>query len=178
MKHHIDAAPQLFVFWCDHSAQSLQVRREFTYALTRNKRVVPVLLDDTALAPELVMIHGIDLRRAIHHDSDRPLPEAPSPRAAARPALSILGVLVALGIVAALTVVDGPVSLPSPGVWASIVTVITLVLLVRYLVKSRLRPAVSERTEDSGGLWSQEAYDTIVSQFSRYIDESSAMFRE
>lgn len=67
LKAHIDASPQLFVFWCDHSNSSEQVRREFTYALTKKKRVVPVLLDDTPLAVELAPIHGIDLRGAIRH---------------------------------------------------------------------------------------------------------------
>jgi hypothetical protein len=64
---HIDVAPQLFVFWCAHSAASAQVRREFLYALEQQKRVVPVLLDDTALAVELAPIHGIDLRSAVRH---------------------------------------------------------------------------------------------------------------
>jgi len=67
LKAHIDAAPQLFIFWCDHSNASAQVRREFTYALETNKRVVPVLLDDTPLVAELAPIHGIDLRGAIRH---------------------------------------------------------------------------------------------------------------
>ena len=44
IKEHIDAAQQLFVFWCWHSANSEQVRREFAYALDHQKRVVPVLL--------------------------------------------------------------------------------------------------------------------------------------
>ena len=64
---HIDRAPQLFVFWCEHSATSVQVRREFVYALGREKRVVPVLLDDTALPAELAPIHGIDLRDVFRH---------------------------------------------------------------------------------------------------------------
>src|SRR4051812_21503906 len=64
---HIDAAPQLFVFWCAHAATSDQVRREFSYAMQRGKRVVPVLMDDTALIPELAPIHGIDLRGALQH---------------------------------------------------------------------------------------------------------------
>jgi hypothetical protein len=74
LKTHIDAAPQLFVFWCDHSSASEQVRREFTYAISRHKRVVPVLLDDTPLAAELKQIHGIDLRGAVRHgDASSPL---------------------------------------------------------------------------------------------------------
>ena len=67
LKSHIDEAPQLFVFWCDHSSRSAQVRREFLYAFERNKQVIPVLLDDTPLSDELAAIHGIDLRRAIRH---------------------------------------------------------------------------------------------------------------
>ena len=67
ISHHIDATPQLFVFWCEHAASSQQVRREFSYALHRGKRVVPVLMDDTALVPELAPIHGIDLRDALQH---------------------------------------------------------------------------------------------------------------
>jgi TIR domain len=67
LKTHIDAAPQLFVFWCDHSNASAQVRREFAYALDTHKRVVPILLDNTPLVAELAPIHGIDLRGAIRH---------------------------------------------------------------------------------------------------------------
>ena len=33
IKSHIVAAQQLFVFWCNHSATSAQVRREFEYAI-------------------------------------------------------------------------------------------------------------------------------------------------
>jgi hypothetical protein len=62
IKQHIDAAPQLFVFWCRHSAASPHVKREFVYAFRWSKIVVPILLDNTPLAPELTRIHGIDLR--------------------------------------------------------------------------------------------------------------------
>lgn len=67
IKSHIDVAPQLFVFWCHHAAASPQVRREFLYAFERNKRVIPVLMDDSPLAPELRPIHGIDARGAVRH---------------------------------------------------------------------------------------------------------------
>jgi hypothetical protein len=67
LKAHIDSAEQLFVFWCDHSSTSTEVRREFTYAFQKNKRVVPVLLDDTPLVQELAPIQGIDLRGAVRH---------------------------------------------------------------------------------------------------------------
>lgn len=179
IKQHIDAAPQLFVFWCDHSARSQQVRREFIYAITQKKRVVPVLLDDTALAPELAAIHGIDLRGAIHHDSSLQ-PSRPAalsaPSTLARQALSILVVLVSLGVVAALAVVVGSVSFLSPGVWAFTAIVVTLALLVRYLVKSRRRQAVAENVEGSDVQFSSDAFDRIVSEFSRHIDESRDRF--
>jgi len=81
---HIDAAPQLFVFWCAHAATSEQVRREFSYAMQRGKRIVPVLMDDTALTPELALIHGIDLRGAVQHGPvslpPTPVSEAGYPR--------------------------------------------------------------------------------------------------
>jgi hypothetical protein len=72
MKRYIDASPQLFVFWCVHSSSSEQVRREFAYALEQKKRVVPILVDDTRLVPELAAIHGIDLRGALQHSAKIP----------------------------------------------------------------------------------------------------------
>ena len=70
LQRHIDEAPQLFVFWCDHSSRSIEVKREFSYALGQGKRVVPVLLDDTPLSSELTSINGIDLRQAVVHPRD------------------------------------------------------------------------------------------------------------
>ena len=73
IQKQIDTTEQLFVFWCSHSAQSPQVNREFSYAFERNKRVVPVLLDNTPLSPELAPIHGIDLRAVVaHNEPPRP----------------------------------------------------------------------------------------------------------
>ncbi len=103
LKAHIDATPQLFVFWCDHSCRSDQVRREFLYALGKNKRVVPVLLDDTPLAAELAPIHGIDLRGAIQHDR-APLPQR-------RPKGLRFNAVAAAIVVAALMILSLPVFL-------------------------------------------------------------------
>ena len=69
MSANIDGAAQLFVFWCVHSAASTQVEREVTYALSRAKTVVPVILDDTPLSERLVPVHGIDLRGVIGHSA-------------------------------------------------------------------------------------------------------------
>ena len=74
LKTYIDAAPKLFVFWCAHSAESVQVRREFLYAFEQQKKVIPVLLDDTPLPAELAPIHGIDLRPAVSHGVVSPAP--------------------------------------------------------------------------------------------------------
>lgn len=63
----IDAAPQLFVFWCSHASASSQVEREFIYAQQRGRRVVPVLLDNTALPKSLSPVHGVDLRGIVRH---------------------------------------------------------------------------------------------------------------
>jgi TIR domain len=80
MQGYIDATPQLFVFWCAHSARSRQVKREYEYAFAEGKRVVPVLLDGTPMARKLGRIHGIDLRGAFAH-----APAVDSTRYANRP---------------------------------------------------------------------------------------------
>lgn len=67
MKRHIDDSPKLFVWWCNHSAASPTVRREFLYTFEHGKKVIPVLIDETPLSDELSPIHGIDLRGAIVH---------------------------------------------------------------------------------------------------------------
>jgi len=93
LAQHIDAAPQLFVFCCDHSAASAQVKREYEYALGAKKRVVPVLLDGTPLVPPLTTIQGIDARRAIRHRSYRAL---------MRTSLVVAGMVASMFIVAAI----------------------------------------------------------------------------
>jgi hypothetical protein len=51
----IDAALEqcqvILVFWCAHAAQSSEVRSEYERAISLDKRVVPVLIDHTALPP-------------------------------------------------------------------------------------------------------------------------------
>jgi hypothetical protein len=71
IRRSIDGAPQLFVFWCAHSAVSPQVREELAYALSAGKIIVPVLLDDTCLSGALTSIHGVDLRTAVRHAATR-----------------------------------------------------------------------------------------------------------
>jgi hypothetical protein len=77
LQANIDQAAQLFVFWCNRSFVSKEVRRELTYALEPRKRVVPVLLDNTPLADVLAPINGIDLRDVVQHSSERRPTPAP-----------------------------------------------------------------------------------------------------
>jgi len=56
----------VLVFWCEHAAASFEVRNEYERAIALSKRVVPVLLDQTALPPNLGQYQGVDLRA--HHN--------------------------------------------------------------------------------------------------------------
>src|SRR5512134_2699521 len=46
-------ADLVVVFWCHHSRASSEVADEYRHALTLRKRLMPVRLDQTPLAPEL-----------------------------------------------------------------------------------------------------------------------------
>jgi hypothetical protein len=61
IKAAIDEAEQLFVFWCCHSARSAQVRREVNYALSRKKRTVPCLIDNTPPPKKLKPIRAVSI---------------------------------------------------------------------------------------------------------------------
>jgi hypothetical protein len=50
------------LFWCCHSSRSQEVRKAVEQALSYKKPIVPVLLDNTELAPDIRKYHGIDLR--------------------------------------------------------------------------------------------------------------------
>jgi hypothetical protein len=69
----IDAALEqcdvIMVFWCGHAAQSSEVRSEYERAISLDKRIVPVLIDHTALPVNLGQYQGIDLRATLseHH---------------------------------------------------------------------------------------------------------------
>ena len=66
----IATSEQVFVFWCEHSAASAEVKKEWRYAVGKGKRVVPVLLDRTPLSRRLASVHGVDLIAAgLHGDS-------------------------------------------------------------------------------------------------------------
>jgi hypothetical protein len=59
-------AAQLFVlFWCYHSSQSAEVRKEYELALTIGKDVLPVLLDTTPLPEQLNEFQWVDFRHLV-----------------------------------------------------------------------------------------------------------------
>ena len=62
----IEQCQTILVFWCEHAAQSSEVRSEYEHAIALGKRVVPVLMDQTALPPNLGQYQGLDLRS--HHN--------------------------------------------------------------------------------------------------------------
>jgi len=60
----ISRAERVLVFWSRNSAASEWVRREYQAALAKGCRVVPILLDDTALPPDLSKLQALtDLDR-------------------------------------------------------------------------------------------------------------------
>ncbi len=74
----IDGCEMFLVFWCRHSSASTEVKAECAQAMQRNKSLVPVLLDDTKLAPELAEYETIDLRRVLGgHVEDEVLVQEP-----------------------------------------------------------------------------------------------------
>ncbi|PID34062.1 MAG: hypothetical protein CR976_02255 [Thiotrichales bacterium] len=50
---------RVMVFWSANAKESKWVNKEYTIALAQQKRMVPVLLDDTPLPPELSRYHAL-----------------------------------------------------------------------------------------------------------------------
>src|SRR5258705_2853059 len=50
---NIEECERMFVFWCRHSSQSAEVEKEYSHAIDRQKRVVPIALDQTSLPTRL-----------------------------------------------------------------------------------------------------------------------------
>jgi hypothetical protein len=53
---------KMIVFWCEHASSSSWVKREYQMAIGLGKRVVPVLLDNTEVPPDLAARQGLDWR--------------------------------------------------------------------------------------------------------------------
>ena len=67
-------AQLVILFWCYHSSRSAEVRREYEFALTTGKDVLPVLLDTTPLPEPLNEFQWVDFRLLVGstHRSYRP----------------------------------------------------------------------------------------------------------
>lgn len=60
------------VFWCVHSADSREVKNEYTSAHAQGKRIIPVLLDDTPLSRPLTDYQWLDFRGTFaSHDASQ-----------------------------------------------------------------------------------------------------------
>jgi hypothetical protein len=58
-------ADVMFLFWCNHSAASEEVRREYETAIKAAKKVIPSLLDSTPLPDVLHRLQWIDFRSTV-----------------------------------------------------------------------------------------------------------------
>ncbi|MBK6285627.1 MAG: toll/interleukin-1 receptor domain-containing protein [Draconibacterium sp.] len=43
----------MYVFWCNHSSRSVEVKKEYDQAISLDKDIVPVLIDNTPLPKKL-----------------------------------------------------------------------------------------------------------------------------
>src|ERR1043166_3304149 len=70
----ISSSAVFLLFWCQHSAASKAVEKEYRLAVCAQKRIVPVLLDITPLPAELREFQWVDLSRAlnVHFGGYRP----------------------------------------------------------------------------------------------------------
>src|SRR5262245_29094053 len=66
----IEAAHLVAVFWCKHSGDSQEVRKEFESAIAQHKDVMPVLFDSTLLPDSLGAFQGIDFREVVGRAHD------------------------------------------------------------------------------------------------------------
>jgi hypothetical protein len=66
----IEQCQTVLVFWCCHSSQSSEVRAEYEKGIHLNKRVVPVLMDQTELPKKLREYQYVDLRKILGNSHD------------------------------------------------------------------------------------------------------------
>ena len=59
IKAKLAEAERVLIFWSQHALRSEWVGREWSIALAMDKRLVPVLLDDTPMPPELSQFHAL-----------------------------------------------------------------------------------------------------------------------
>ncbi len=68
MTDAVDSSEIFLLFWCVHSANSTEVEKEYTQAMQSEKRLTPILLDDTPLKPALSEYQVIDMRGLFLHE--------------------------------------------------------------------------------------------------------------
>ena len=74
----LNEAQLVVVFWCSHASQSIEVSNEWKAAIEQEKDVLPLLLDETPLPPELGDFQWIDFRVTVggsHGSIAAPAPE-------------------------------------------------------------------------------------------------------
>jgi TIR domain len=63
IRNAIMGADIVVLFWCDHSSRSSEVRKEYEFALSSFKNVMPLLLDSTPLPENLSQFQWVDFRQ-------------------------------------------------------------------------------------------------------------------
>ena len=71
----LSGANLVVVFWCQHASESKEVSSEWKAAIEQGKDLLPLLLDDTPLPPELGAFQWIDFRGAVGRSHRRELDE-------------------------------------------------------------------------------------------------------
>lgn len=61
----LNKADLVVVFWCDHANKSDLVKIEWSSAVLQEKDLLPLLLDDTPLPPELAQYQWIDFQKVV-----------------------------------------------------------------------------------------------------------------
>lgn len=61
----INESERVLVFWCRHSRDSKEVRKEYEHATLIKKQVVPVLLDNSSLPYILRPFQAVDVRKLV-----------------------------------------------------------------------------------------------------------------
>jgi TIR domain-containing protein len=119
----ITASNLVAVFWCGHSSKSKQVAQEFTQAIELDKKLVPILLDETPLPESLTAYQWIDFRTLVagHHaaktlaratDSDHSSEASPRRWTRAWIALAATSALVVAAILAIGILLGAPFATP------------------------------------------------------------------
>lgn len=76
----------VMVFWCKHSAESEYVRKEYLQGIAQQKKILPIILDETKMTKELAAYQGIDFRDSAIHPSAIANPSAQYPPSYESPA--------------------------------------------------------------------------------------------